>query len=167
MTDPNEPTRPADPWPPAEHPPAAPEAPPPWSVSGTPATVPMPVPYAPPPVSFGGYGTGAATAEAPFGYDPVTGRPYSDKSKVVAGLLQLLLGFMFALGGVGRLYAGNTGMGVTQIIASVVGWISFFCGFVLIVPWVISAAVWLWFVIDGIMLLAGRPVDGQGRALRA
>jgi hypothetical protein len=35
------------------------------------------------------------------------------------------------------------------------------------VPFVISGAVWLCFVIEGIVMLAGRPVDGQGRPLRA
>ena len=30
----------------------------------------------------------------------------------------------------------------------------------------IYGAIWLWFVIDGIVMLAGRPVDGQGLPLR-
>ena len=76
-------------------------------IAGTPATAPLPVPYAP---------------AAAYGYDP-SGQPLSDKSKIVAGLLQLLLGFFFALGGVGRLYAGHTGLGVAQLVTSVVGWI--------------------------------------------
>jgi hypothetical protein len=101
---------------------------------------------------------------AGYGADPAA---HSDKSKVTAGLLQLLPGFLVALGGLGRLYAGNTTLGVTQLVATVVGWLSFWCGFLLIVPFVISGAVWLWFVIDGIVMLAGRPVDGQGRPLRA
>lgn len=163
MTEPQDPYREdwsAPPWPPSP-PESTPPGPP---VSGAPATAPLPVPQAPPPASFGGYGVASA---APYGVDPMTGHALSDKSKVVAGLLQLLLGFLFALGGVGRLYAGNTGMGVAQLATSVVGWISFWCGFILVVPWVISGAIWLWFVIDGIMMLAGRPVDGQGRLLRA
>jgi hypothetical protein len=100
-----------------------------------------------------------------FGVDPVTGQPYSDKSKVSAGLLQLLLGFFFALGGVGRLYAGNTTLGVIQLVATLVGWVSFWCGFVLYLPLILFAGIWLWFVIDGIVMLAGRPRDGQGRLL--
>ncbi len=99
-----------------------------------------------------------------YGADPAA---VSDKSKVTAGLLQLLPGFLLALGGIGRLYAGNTTIGVIQLVATVIGWLSFWCGFLLIVPFVISGAVWLWFVIDGILMLAGRPVDGQGRPLRA
>jgi len=103
---------------------------------------------------------------APYGYDPY-GSPWSDKSKVVAGLLQLLPGVFFGLGGIGRLYAGNTSLGILQIVATVVGWISFFCGFLFLLPFVIFAVVWLWFVIDGIMLLVGNPRDGQNRLLRA
>ncbi|MBV1852071.1 hypothetical protein KUA19_18205 [Catellatospora sp. NEAU-YM18] len=95
----------------------------------------------------------------------------SDKSKVVAGLLQLLPGFFMGLGGIGRLYAGHTTVGILQICATVVGWISFWCGFflnifVLFIPFLIYGAIWLWFVVDGVVLLAGNPVDGQGRPLR-
>lgn len=100
------------------------------------------------------------------GFDPVTGQPLSDKSKVVAGLLQLLPGALLGLGGIGRLYAGNTGLGVAQIILSVVGWISFWCGFLLFFPFLVFAGAWIWFVIDGIVMLVGRPMDGQGRLLR-
>ncbi|WP_432827785.1 TM2 domain-containing protein [Dactylosporangium sp. CA-092794] len=100
-------------------------------------------------------------------YDPLTGQPYSDKSKLVAGLLQLLPAFFFALGGIGRLYAGNIALGVAQLILSVVvGWVAFWCGFLLLFPFVITGGLWIWFLIDGIMMLAGRPVDGQGRPLR-
>jgi TM2 domain-containing membrane protein YozV len=103
---------------------------------------------------------------APPAYDPLTGQPYSDKSKLVAGLLQLLPGLL-VIGGIGRLYAGNIALGVTQLILSVlIGWGAFVCGFLLLFPWLVSIGLWLWFVIDGIMMLAGRPVDGQGRPLR-
>ncbi len=46
----------------------------------------------------GGYGYGAppgmamANPNAPYGVDPMTGIPFSDKTKLVAGLLQILLG---------------------------------------------------------------------------
>ena len=102
---------------------------------------------------------------APYGYDQYS-QPLSDKSKVVAGLLQLLPAVFFGLGGIGRLYAGNTNMGILQIVATVIGWICFFCGFVFLLPFVVFAGVWLWFVIDGIVMLAGHPTDGQGRQLR-
>src|SRR5262245_50098167 len=109
--------------------------------------------------------TAPVDPNAPYGYDRL-GRPLSDKSKIVAGLLQLLLGFFFALGGVGRLYAGNIGLGVAQLVATVVGWLALVCGFFLVLPFVVSGAIWLWFVIDGIVLLAGDSRDGQGRPLR-
>jgi hypothetical protein len=102
----------------------------------------------------------------PYGVDPLTGVPYSDKSKVIAGLLQLLPGFFVGLGGIGRLYARHTTLGVVQIIASVVGWTSAVCGAFLLFPLAITALVWLWFVIDGIVILAGRSTDGQGHLLR-
>ncbi|MFI5909133.1 TM2 domain-containing protein [Dactylosporangium sp. NPDC051541] len=148
---------------------------------------PYAAPYQMPPVSgapasggaYDPYGQAAYAQQAAYGqpvgypvvqqaYDPLTGQPYSDKNKLAAGLLQLLPGLFFALGGIGRLYAGNVALGVTQLILSVVvGWSSVFCGlFFLGIPWLITAGLWLWFIIDGIMMLAGRPVDGQGRPLR-
>jgi len=150
------------------------------AVSGPPASGPpgypttLPVPYPPAPAAYlpaepyphtypqqyvvmSGIG---------YGVDPTTGQPYSAKSKVTAGLLQLLPGFVFGLGGIGRLYAGNTTIGVVQLVATVVGWISFWCGFFLVIPFLIYGAIWLWFVIDGIVMLAGRPVDGQRLPLR-
>lgn len=80
---------------------------------------------------------------APYGREPATGRPYSDKSKVVAGVLQIVLPF-----GVGRFYTGHIGMGVAQLLLSV-----FFVGIV-------------WAFLDGIVILAGRPTDPYGRPLR-
>lgn len=102
----------------------------------------------------------------PYEVDPVTGRPLSDKTKTTAGLLQLLPGALLGLGGIGRLYAGHTALGVIQLVVTVVGWISFWCGFLLLVPFAVFVGCWLWFVIDGIVLLAGRPTDGDGRLLR-
>ncbi len=114
-----------------------------------------------------GYGVpvlGVANA----GFDPMTGQPYSDKSKLAAGLLQLLPSLFFGLGGIGRLYAGNIALGVTQLVlAIVVAWPSLICGWALFfLPYLLAFGLWLWFVVDGIILLAGRPVDGQGRPLR-
>jgi TM2 domain-containing membrane protein YozV len=83
------------------------------------------------------------SAQAPFGIEPMTGLPYSDKSRVVAGLLQIFLGTF----GVGRFYTGHTGIAVLQLLFS---WLS--CG--------------IWPLIDGIMMLTGRVTDSQGRPLR-
>jgi hypothetical protein len=163
MTDPMDPYRASDPYQQSAPPPPVDpyRSADPYPVSGTPATAPLPSPHAPPPASYGGYG---ATA---YGYDQVTGQALSDKSKVVAGLLQIVLGFLFTLGGVGRLYAGNTAVGMVQLAASLVAWASFWCGFVAGFPFVLWFGIWLWFVIDGVMMIAGRPVDGQGRLLRS
>src|SRR5262245_41237614 len=79
-----------------------------------------------------------------------SGQPYSYKSKVIAGLLQLVPGVLVGLGGIGRLYAGHNTLAALQLAATVVGWLSFWCGFLLVLPWVVFGAIWLWFVIDGI-----------------
>jgi TM2 domain-containing membrane protein YozV len=123
-------------------------------------------PYSAPPSSPAQHYIPAAAA-APFGVDPVTGTPLSDKSKMVAGLLQLLPGLLLGLGGIGRLYAGHTTLGVIQLVVTAVGWISFWCGFLLLFPFFLFFCAWLWFVIDGIVLLAGRSSDREGRLLRS
>ncbi|MFF3498772.1 TM2 domain-containing protein [Streptomyces sp. NPDC003247] len=86
-----------------------------------------------------GYGT---DPNAPYGCDPY-GRPYSDKSKIVAGILQLFLGSF----GVGRFYIGHVGLGLAQL---------FTCG-----------GLGFWALIDGIILLTSNDkTDAQGRVLR-
>jgi TM2 domain-containing membrane protein YozV len=86
---------------------------------------------------------------APYGRHPVTGEPYSDKSKGVAGLLQLvgLVGFV----GVGRIYLGYTWLGVAQLLVSLLT-----CG--------IGAIIWG--IIDAILILTDRVRDPYGRPLR-
>lgn len=85
----------------------------------------------------------AATVDAPHGREPATGVPYSDRSKVIAGVLQLVMPI-----GIGRFYSGHIGIGVAQLLLSFVG-----IGL-------------LWAFIDGIVILAGRPTDPFGRPLR-
>ncbi len=82
---------------------------------------------------------------APYGVDAY-GRPLSDKSMVVAGLLQIFLS-TFA---VGRFYLGYTNIAIAQIAVSILT-----CG--------IGA---LWPLIDGIMIIMGKVPDAQGRTLR-
>lgn len=102
-----------------------------------------------------------------YGVDPLTGQPLSDKSKVAAGLLQLLPGFCLSVGGIGRLYAGQSTLGTVQLVSSLIAWTMLLCGFFsFFLTWIVAFGIWLWFVVDGILLLAGRPVDGQGRLLR-
>ena len=100
---------------------------------------PGPGPYPGTPAPYG------AQAGAPWGVDAY-GRPLSDKSKIVAGLLEIFLGSF----GVGRFYLGYTSIGVAQILVT---WLT--CGF--------GA---LWPLIDGIMMLMGKVPDAEGRTLR-
>ncbi len=74
---------------------------------------------------------------------PVTGIPYSDKSKLVAGLLQILIPL-----GIGRFYIGDTKIGVWQLVVTILT-----CG--------IGA---LWPFIDGIMILATDSKDARDGA---
>jgi TM2 domain-containing membrane protein YozV len=85
---------------------------------------------------------------APYGRHPVTGQPFSDKSKTIAGLLQLLS--LIGVGGIGRFYIGDIGIGVAQLL---VGWLT--CGIGLI-----------WPIVDAILMLTGNVPDSQGRPLR-
>jgi TM2 domain-containing membrane protein YozV len=82
---------------------------------------------------------------APYGVDQF-GRPLSDKSKLIAGLLGIFLGGF----GVGRFYLGYTTIGVLQLVVSIV---TFGLGA-------------LWGFIDGIIILIGNVPDAQGRTLR-
>lgn len=83
---------------------------------------------------------------APFGFDP-QGRPYSDKQKMVAGLLQILLGGF----SVGRFYIGDNKTAIYQLL----------------VTWLTCGLGALWPLIDGIMMLTGDDIcDGNGRPLR-
>lgn len=86
---------------------------------------------------------------APYGRHPVTGQPYSDKSKTVAGLLQLL--GLFGLAGIGRMYAGYMSLGIAQLL---VGWVT--CG----------AGAVIWGLIDAILILTDKVNDPQGRPMR-
>lgn len=95
--------------------------------------------YSPPPPPGMGY---LPNPMAPYGYDPITGLPYSDKSKIAAGVLQLFLGHF----GIGRFYMGDTGIAVAQLLT---------CG-----------GCGIWALIDGIIILVNGGTDSQGRPLR-
>jgi hypothetical protein len=109
----------------------APPGPPagPGGYAGAPGMPGMPVPY--------GY-----DPSAPYGYDPY-GRPYSEKSRIVAGVLSLFLGGF----GVGRFYTGHIGLALGQL---------FTCG-----------GLGIWSLVDGIILLTSKDAtDSDGRMLR-
>ena len=72
---------------------------------------------------------------------------YEQKSKIVAGLLQIFLGGF----GIGRFYLGYTNIAVIQLVVTIVT-----CG-----------AGSLWGLIDGILILTGTvKVDGKGITLK-
>jgi TM2 domain-containing membrane protein YozV len=108
---------------------------------------PVPTPgfagYTPPGAPVGAYGV---SSQAPYGLHPGTGIPYSDKSKIVAGLLQIFLPF-----GIGRFYIGDNKIGVIQLLVTV-----FTCG--------IGG---LWGIVDGIIMLATDSKDANGYILRS
>lgn len=113
-----------------------------------PPTVPLPAGTYPPP---GAYPPPMAySLPAGYGYQQPTvdqwGRPLSDKSKVVAGVLQLVLGGF----GAGRFYIGDNRTAVLQLIVTI-----FTCGL-----------GHIWGIIDGILILVNGGTDAQGRVLR-
>src|SRR6185295_10278145 len=78
------------------YPPPGQYPPPPWQYPPPPGQYPPPPGQYPPP-----YPAAYLDPAAPFGRHPLTGEPLSDKSKVVAGLLQLL--GLLGLVGIGRI----------------------------------------------------------------
>jgi len=144
---------PEDPTPPPDGEPTSPPngetpppPPPPYGQPATPQDTGYPQQGYPPQP---GYATGpyGASPQAPYGIHPPTGLPYSDKSKLIAGLLQIFLGGF----GIGRFYLGDTKTGVWQIVVTVLT-----CG--------IGS---LWGLIDGIIILATDSKDMNGLPLRS
>lgn len=83
---------------------------------------------------------------APYGVHPTLGIPYSDKSKLLVGLLQIVVPF-----GVGRMVLGHVGLGVAQCLVAILT-----CG--------LGS---LWSVVDGVLILVNDDIrDPQGRPLR-
>ena len=92
---------------------------------------------------------------APPGYGPVPGYgppAYSGKSKVAAGVLALLIGYL----GIHNFYLGYTGKGLIQLLGSLLS-----CGF-------LALPIAIWAFVEGILILTARPgeppwgVDAEG-----
>lgn len=118
---------------------------------------PYPAGQFPPPVYPPGY---YPDPMAPYGRDPFTGEALSDKSKVIAGLLQLL-GLLGILG-IGRIYLGQTGFGVAQLVIGLLGGLVIgvvTCGVGFLIPVV-------WGIVDAVLILTGTVRDPLGRPLR-
>ncbi|PRX46211.1 TM2 domain-containing protein [Prauserella shujinwangii] len=97
-------------------------------------------PYAPPPPDA------SPPSSPPSAYhQPGPPAGVSDRSRIVAGVLQIVLPF-----GIGRFYTGHTGMAVAQLLVTL-----FTLG--------VGA---LWPLIDGILLLVNGGRDRYGRPLR-
>lgn len=99
--------------------------------------------YAPQPgYPSASFGPPGVDPSAPYGRHPTTGQPYSDKQKLVAGLLQLFAGGF----GAGRWYLGHNGVALAQLLT---------CG-----------GLGVWALIDAIMMLMGNVTDKNGLPLR-
>ncbi|HTX94328.1 MAG TPA: TM2 domain-containing protein [Mycobacterium sp.] len=118
---------------------------------------PTPPPYPGYP-SYAGH-PGSVDPQAPFGRDPATGVPLSDKSASTAGLLQLFLGVF----GIGRFYIDSTQIAIAQLCLGMFGVVfSVFC--FLGIPVLLGSIVWA--VVDAIMMFTGNVKDNYGRKLR-
>ncbi|WP_223114403.1 hypothetical protein [Lolliginicoccus suaedae] len=96
------------------------------------------------PLTISDYAQIFGTPGAPNGYDPDTGRPYSDRGNLAVGVLNLLIP------GAGRLYSGHYIIGLLQLILALLT-----CG--------LGHA---WSLIDGIVILVNGGADASGRPLR-
>ena len=108
-----------------------------------------------------GYVYPPAAGPVAYGVDPYTGVAWSDKNRTTAGLLQLLLSLV-GVCGVGRLYAGQVGIGLAQLLGFIGGCVLM----VVLIGFVIAPAIWIWAVVDGIVLLSSGGRDQYGRQLR-
>jgi TM2 domain-containing membrane protein YozV len=152
--------------------PPNPSGEPPWGWQrrgyGSPQNPQMPPPpgYPPQPAyqsprypPYPGYPGYAVDPQAPFGRDPATGVPLSDKSAVTAGLLQLFLGVF----GIGRFYIDSTQIAVAQLCLGLFGTVfTLFCLFGF--PVLLGSIVWA--IVDAIMMFTGSVKDNHGRKLR-
>lgn len=162
MATPNQPENPygEPPWggqPPGYGPHQNPQQPAQW---GYPAQPNNPHPYPiNPSYPYPGQPGHAFDPYAPYGRDPATGVPLSDKSAVTAGLLQLFFGFL----GIGRFYIGSTSVAATQLGLGLVG---LFFGLFCLIGLPVLFGVVVWAIVDAIMMFTGSVPDGDGRKLR-
>ncbi len=132
--------------------------------------IPPPSGYPPPPgypppqpypgyIPYAGYPGNAPDPQAPFGRDPATGVPLSEKSATTAGLLQLFLGLF----GIGRFYIDSTQIAVAQLCVGLFGTVlTLFCFFGF--PILLGGIIWA--IVDAIMMFTGSVQDNYGRKLR-
>ncbi|WP_231373821.1 TM2 domain-containing protein [Nocardia sp. 348MFTsu5.1] len=95
---------------------------------------------------------------APYGRDPYSGEPLSDKSKISAGMLQLFLGGF----GAGRFYLGHNGIAIAQLITLILGWLLA----IIVIGYLVLLGLSIWVFIDAIMMFTGGVRDSRGFKLR-
>lgn len=84
---------------------------------------------------------------------------YSTRSRLIAGLLQLFLGWQ----GLGRFYLGYYSVGAVQLTLGAVGIVTtLLCwiGVIILVP------LTIWVTIEAVMMIGGGMPDADGRKLR-
>ena len=141
----------------AQYPPPGAQYPPPGQYPPPPGQYPPPPgQYPPPPGQYPPPPGAYYDPAAPFGRDPQSGEPLSEKSKVIAGLLQLL--GLIGLLGIGRIYIGQTIFGIVQLVVCLII-TAVTCGVGILVPLI-------WGIIDAVLMFAGNVRDQQGRPLR-
>ena len=83
-------------------------------------------------------------------YNNTLNKDPNAKSKVVAGILGILLGYL----GIHNFYLGYTSKGISQLLITILS-----CGFLFFISWI-------WGLIEGIMILTGSiSTDADGRKL--
>lgn len=82
----------------------------------------------------------------------------SPKSRMAAALLSFFLGTL----GVHRFYVGKVGSGIAMLVMTILGWLTaaLFIGLLPVI------AVWIWDVIDFIMILCGCFKDGSNLPIK-
>lgn len=164
MSTPNPPGFPAVPppegWQPPDYVPPGYPPPPGYQPPGYPPPSGYQPPGYPPPQPYPGYpGYPGIDPQAPFGRNPVTGVPLSDKSGTTAGMLQLFFGVF----GVGRFYIDSTQIAVAQLLLGLVGLVfTLFC--FIASPLLLGSIIWA--IVDAIMMFTGSVKDNYGRRLR-
>lgn len=82
----------------------------------------------------------------------------SDKSRLAITLLCGIIGLVFQIAGIHRLYLGKYGTGVTMLVLSIVGWLTSW----LVIGFVFIGVVWIWSLIDFIFAVVGKMKDKNG-----
>jgi TM2 domain-containing membrane protein YozV len=115
------------------------------------------------PIPYPGLPASAPPIAAVGSVHPIAFEQTSDRSGAVAGVLQLLLGWV----GAGRLYTGHVAVALMQLglVWSVV-LLTICLGITAGQAWLLTALGLTWPVVDGVLLLCGGQRDSQGRRLR-